>query len=345
MKYGLRPENILERIGLWFNLGPFPIAETFFGMTTSRVMMAGASQGLFTALASRSQTAEELADLLGLKPAGVSHLLGCLCALGHVVQRDGLYSLSPRARPWLDPESRSYIGDYFAFNYDQWEWWSRLEHVIHTGENRGMYAYPSGDPRWRNYIRATFQLARINAPEVARKIRIAGRPRRLLDLGGGHGYYSAELCRRYPELEATVLDLGDGCRWGREIMAETGMQHRVRHLEGDFLEAKLEGPYDCALAFQIIHPLTVDQNLDLLRRTYDALRPGGVIALLDYFQTGKQALDFKALLHLHFHITSGATYSELDLRNWLTETGFTRVRRLRLMRQPVQLLIVAQKPA
>ena len=28
---------------------------------------------------------------------------------------------------------------------------------------------------------------------------------KLLDIGGGHGWYSAELCRRYPRLTATVL--------------------------------------------------------------------------------------------------------------------------------------------
>lgn len=343
MKYGLRAQNILEQIGFWFNLGPFPVAETFFGMTTARVMMAATSLGLFAELAAAPRRSDELASSLKLEPEGVRHLLGCLCALGHVVHRAGRFSLSRRARMWLDPASPRYMGDYFAFNYDQWEWWSRLEHVLQTGEKRGMYAYPPGDSRWRNYVRATYQLARVNAPEVAAKLRLPGKPRRLLDIGGGHGWYSAQLCLRHPGLQATVLDLGDGCVWGREIVVEAGMEQSVSHVDGDFLTSDLGGPYDCVLAFQIIHPLTVEQNMNLLNRVYAALAPGGTLAVLDYFDKGGHTRDFKSLLHLHFHITSGATYTEKDLLSWLREAGFEQVRKARLLRQPVQTLMIARK--
>ena len=47
------------------------------------------------------------------------------------------------------------------------------------------------------------------------------------------------------------------------------------------MSADLGGPHDGALCFNIVHHLTPEQNVALLRRMHDALSPGGTVAVLD----------------------------------------------------------------
>lgn len=343
MRPGLRPEGLLEHLALWGNLGPLPVAEAMFGMATSRVLMAGVRLGLFEELVAGPKSAEGIAGRRGLDVQGTQHLLDCLTALGHVERSEQTYRLNRRARRWLDPASPTYIGAFLEFNYDQWDWWGHLEEVVTSGVGADIHAYAPDDPRWERYITAMFQLARLSAPEVARNLRLPAEPKRLLDLAGGHGWFAAELCRRYPHLQATVLDLAGSVAVGRQIMAENGMAERVRHVVGDMMIDDLGEGLDGVLCFQIIHHLTPDQNVALLSRVHAALRSGGVLAVLDYFTPPDgRRLDSAAFLGLHFFLTStAATYSVADLQGWLREAGFHSIFKVPLRRLPVQTLFQA----
>jgi 2-polyprenyl-3-methyl-5-hydroxy-6-metoxy-1,4-benzoquinol methylase len=353
MQPTLRPDGVIEHLALWLNLGPTPVAEAMFGMATSRVIMAGVRLGVYAALAEKPATAQGVAGVCNIHSDGARHLLECLSSLSHVIRsvrqlpdegESVFYALSDRARRWLDPKSETYIGAFLEFNYDQWEWWSHLEEVVTTGQGFEIHEAEKEDPRWRRYIEAMFQLARLSAPEVARKLALPSAPQSLLDLGGGHGWFSAELCRRHPTLQATVLDLSGSVEIGRGIIQREGMGGRVEHCEGDFLKDDLGGPYDGVLCFQIIHHLTPEQNITLFRKVRNALKPGGILAVLDYFTPpAPNKPDAAAFLGMHFYLTSSAaTYTARDLKAWARDSGFASVRKIGLRRIPIQELYACQ---
>jgi SAM-dependent methyltransferase len=345
MKPTLKPEGIIEHIALWGNLGPLPVAEAMFGMIICRVIMAGVRLGIYEELSVGSATAREIASRKGLNAQGAEHLLDCLCAAGHLVRKSDRYAITARAKKWLAPASPTYIGAFLEFNYDQWEWWSNLENVVKTGEGFEIHGFGAEDPRWERYITAMHQLARLSAPEVAQKLRLPPNPKKLVDLAGAHGWFAAELCKRHPDLQATVLDLPGSVKIGKRIIAEARLSERVRHFEGDILKDELDGPFDGALAFQIIHHLTPEQNVALFRKVHAALNPGGVLAILDYFAPPPgHKPDTASFLGLHFFLTSSAaTYSVEQLKAWLKEAGFSAVRKIRLQRLPIQVLYEAKK--
>jgi len=343
MRFRIQPSDWVEFLALWLNRAPVPVAEAMFGMGVARVVMAGVRLGIYAELARGPATAEALAERLGLDPRGTVHLLACLTTLGHLRRRGDRYELRGRLRRWLDPASPTYVGTFLDFNEDQWAWWSRLEEAVRTGRGFDIHGAPPEDPFWRRYVTAMYELARLAAPEVARRLRLPRRPRRLLDLGGGHGWYAAELCRRHPTLQATVLDLPGSVRIGRAIIERAGMSGRVTFVEGDFLRDDLGGPYDGVLCFQVIHHLTPAQNVELFRRVRRVLVPGGTLAVLDYFASPRLRRPDAAFLGLHFYLTSAAsTYTEADLRAWLRDAGWDRVHRRRLRRIPVQTLYEAR---
>ena len=318
-----------------------------FGMPMARVTIAGQRLGVFARLAQGRATAQQLAADLDLAPDGTMLLLDSLVALEHVDKRGGAYSLSKSGRKWLDPASRDYVGTYIEHCFDYWSWWDRLEGIVRTGEGIEIHDFAADDPHWNTYIRGQFELARISSPEVAKALRLPSQPKSLLDVAGGHGWYSAELCRRHPTLRATVLDLPGSAAVGRRIIAEQGMSDRVEHAEGDLMTAPLGGPHDGALVFNIVHHLSAEDNIALLRRLHGAVNEGGTVAVLDlWLPEGDARPDAAALLGLFFYLTSGAaTYAERDVRGWLQEAGFERIRRVGIRRLPGQALFEARKPA
>jgi SAM-dependent methyltransferase len=323
MTVEIREDNLPEQLALRQTLSLQPVMELLWGMGTSRVLIAAARLGVLTELAKGPATQEELVTRCGLasEPAGL--LLNTLTGLGYLRLADGHYDFSDDSRKWLDPTSPISVTGFIDHGGDLWDWWSELEDVVRTGRQFDSHGDARGDSYWRRYITGQFELARLSAADVAGKLPIPAGARSLLDVAGGHGWHSAELCRLHPGLQATVLDLPGSAAIGREIIAAAGMSDRVTHLDGDALTADLGGPHDVVICYNLVHHLTEAQASGLMKRLHDALRPGGLLAVLDMF-SGSPEQDMKnAQMGLLFYLTSGGgTYGVTDLSRWLREAGF-----------------------
>ncbi|MGH3245800.1 MAG: methyltransferase, partial [Trebonia sp.] len=265
MRLALRGANPAEWLALRSGLVPTAAAEAWGGMATAGVLVAAVRTGITARLAKGQATADEVAAELGLDPLPTRLLLDCLRSAGHVTERAGRYGLSRNARRWLDPASPLSVAGYVAGTADYWAWWQGLEEAARTGTSSGSHDAAPDDPYWRRYITGQLELARLSAAEVARKLPLPGRPRALLDIGGGHGSYSASLCRRHPGLTATVLDLPGSAAVGREVIAAAGLADRVLFRDGDATTADLGDGYDAVLCFNLVHHLAPEQAAGLLR--------------------------------------------------------------------------------
>jgi hypothetical protein len=255
MRLSLNGGNPAERLALRSGLVPEAAAEAWGGMALSGVLIAAVRTGLTERLAGPPATVAELAADLSLDPLPTQLLLDCLRSAGHVTGRGGRYQLSRSGRRWLDPAARLSVGQFVSATGDYWTWLAGLDEVTRGQPTAGHHDAPPGDPYWRRYITGQLELARLSAPEVARRLRVPAAARAVLDIGGGHGWYSAELCRRYPGLTATVLDLPGSAAIGREIIAEAGLSDRVRYQDGDAAVADLGTGHDLVLCFNLVHHL------------------------------------------------------------------------------------------
>lgn len=346
MRLSLRSANPAEWLALRFGAVPVAAAEAWGGMALSGTVIAAVRTGMTARLARQPSTAAELADCLNLDPLPTRLLLDCLRSAGHVTCRGGRYRLSRSARRWLAPESELSVARFIEGTGDYWAWWSGLDKVIRQGQPVEHHAAPPGDPYWRRYIVGQYELARLSAAEVARKLPLGRNPRTVLDIGGGHGWYSAQLCRRYPRLTATVLDLPGSAAVGREIIAAAGLSGRVTHRDGDATADELGSGYDAVLCFNLVHHLAPEQIVGLFRRAREALVPGGVLAVMDAFaEPGRRASAAANTLGLFVYLSSGSQiHTPERLRGWLSEAGFGAPRRIRVLRIPGQAVYVAAKP-
>ena len=336
MRLGLRAGNVLEWVALRAGLVPTPAAEAWGGMALSGVLGAATRLGVTDRLAAGPAGVDELAAELGLHPTPLRLMLDCLRSTGYVTLRSGRYRLARSARRWLDPASDLSVARFVAGTGDYWSWWAALPEITRTGTPSGHHDAPPDDPYWRRYITGQLELARLSAGEVAARLAVPAGARSVLDVGGGHGWYSVQLCRRHPRLHSLVVDLPGSARIGREIVAGAGMAERVTYREGDALTAEFDGPHDLVLCFNLVHHLTEDQVIELLQRIRAALAPTGRLAILDGFADpdgrGSAAGHF---LGLFTYLSSGSrAYAPDQLRAWLARTGFDQPRRVAVRRIP-----------
>jgi 2-polyprenyl-3-methyl-5-hydroxy-6-metoxy-1,4-benzoquinol methylase len=345
VRLALRGANPAEWLALRAGIVPTAAAEAWGGMALSAVVITAVRTGITARLAQQPSSAADLAADLGLDPVPTRLLLDCLRSGGHVRFRRGRYRLSRASRRWLDPQSPLSVAHYVAGTADYWSWWSELDEVTRHGQPAGHHDAAPDDPYWRRYIEGQLELARLSAGEVARKVRLPDGSRTVLDIGGGHGWYSAQLCRRHPGLTATVFDLPGSAAIGREIIAKAGLADRVRHRDGDATTDDLGSGYDAVLCFNLLHHLTAEQTVELFGRIYGALAPGGTLAVMDAFaEPGHRASAAANVLGLFVYLSSGSQVNTpAQLYGWLHDAGFGEPRRIPILRIPGQAMYVVGK--
>ncbi len=337
MRVGARPQTALEALALGAGQAPTPLFEAFVGHVAARAIMSATTLGVFGALDERADDPAGLAARLGLDPLGAATLLTALHTMGYLDAEDGRYRPSATTRRWLladrDGTLEPYLG---AFNEDMWAWMGGLDDALRPGAPAGLHAMAADDPRWERYMRGLFALARHAGRDVAWAVG-AERPRRLLDLAGGHGGFAIALCERHPDLRATVVDLEPAVAVGRRLVAERGFADRVDFQAGDMFSADLGTGADVAFLGQIVHHLDPGDAVRLLRRARAALAPGGLCAVYEQEAPppGERGDQLGVLVGLLFFVTSRArTYTAAEIGGFLGEAGFRDIRFRRPRRLP-----------
>jgi SAM-dependent methyltransferase len=313
MKIGVLPESFLEWLALRLGLAPVPLVETHAAMLLARTIMAGAELGIFEALQTGPMTADEVAGACRAAPGPTGLLMDALAACGYLLRRGQRFVLAPQSRKWLLADAPQSVRDKLLLQVIEWRWLEELETFVRSG--RPLEFHTDLPPEALNlYHRGMRALAQLAGDEVARRTPVPVGARLMLDLGGSHGHYAAEICRRHPGLKAEVLDLPDAIDAAAPILAREGLGERVVHRAGDAAQADLgRERYDLVLMSNLAHHLDAGQNLALAHRVARALRPGGVFVIQELAQRGPaaRASQVGALLSLYF-----ALQSRPDVRTW-----------------------------
>lgn len=338
-KVGVSPSNPLERIIGALTNGPTPFLDTWLPLLQTRAILAATQLGIFDALEPRPQTAVDIASRCGTDERATATLLDALVSLGYLRVREMHYSLTPVTRKWLLKDSPKSLRDIVLHRFLDWEYLTHLEDFIRTGRAMEIHATMTPE-RWGVYQRGMRAIAGIAADEMARKVPVPAGARDMLDIGGSHGFYSVVICRRHPDLRATVLDLPEALKHAAPLLAKEGMGDRVVLRAGNSLTDDLgTDAYDLVLLAQVAHHFTASQNRDLARKIARALRPGGYYVIHEAIsprRTKKGGLGpFISLFDLYFALTSqSGSWSFEEMADWQRAAGLDP-------RKPIRSLIPA----
>lgn len=326
---------------------PDPFYDTFVLPLAARAVMAAIGLGIFDSLAEEPADAASLAERLELDPLGVDALFTALVSLGYLEREDGRARLAPDVAPLVvrgSPDSiATFAGD---FGVHHWDAVGLLERVLRRGEHAAWHDRGPEDPLWAAYIQGLFELSAAEQDQNAAFVDVED-PRRMVDVAGGHGSFAMAMCWRHPGLHATVLDLPGSARIGQRIVEREGYADRVSFREGDAFEDELGEDVDVVSAFNLMHHLSPERVIELMRRARAALRPGGrlVIGETERPEPGSDVSQVGALTGLAFYVESHArTYALAEYRAWLSEAGFDRAEVHRNDASRWRVVIVASVP-
>ena len=347
MKIGLKAENPLEALALALGLVPTPLGETLPTLLLTRSLMAAARSGIFAFLADGERTAPEIAAGCGTHPRATRALLDSLTSSGYLLFERERYALAPVARKWLVPDSPVSLHDSLLYRYLEWDWIARMDEFLRDGEPLRIHQEMTCD-QWALYQRGMLSFARLSAEELARRAPVPRGAREMLDLGGSHGFHSVALCRRHPNLRSTVFDLPAAVEHAAPLLAEQGMGERVVHRAGDALSEDFGmDRYDFILLSQLLHHFDAPVGRELVARLARALRPGGVLAILELMRRGPsgEGGQLGGLLDLYFAMTSeSGTWTLEELAGWQRGAGLVQKKPIRFQTVPGLAIQAAVRP-
>jgi (2Fe-2S) ferredoxin/2-polyprenyl-3-methyl-5-hydroxy-6-metoxy-1,4-benzoquinol methylase len=307
---------------------PEDLQQAVRGFQVSRVLLTAIELDVFTAVAQGGR-ADEVAAKLVTDRRATEMLLDALVALEVLEKGHGTYRNTPLSARYLVAGSLDDARGALMHSAHLWPRWSTLTDCVRQGTSVTHREQVDRGDEWTTaFIAAMHRNAAARSAAVVRATGLDG-ARRMLDVGGGSGAYSIAFTRASQDLCAEVLDLPTVLPIAQRHIAEAGLSDRITTRAGDLRSDDLGSGYDLILLSAICHMLGPEPNLNLLRRCFAALSPGGRVVIQDFILAPDRTSPRSgALFALNMLVGTpeGSCYTSEEYESWLRQVGFADVR-------------------
>ncbi len=319
------------------------------GYQDAVILLAANHLGVFARLAHGPRSAVELAAELDLDARALELVLLALAAAGVVERRDdGSFRLPSEMAAFLDPAGAQTMASILDHHQHLLDRWARLADVVRTG--RPAATEDRGGEELRAFICGMKDISRRSSVEVAQALPELGQCRSVLDLGGGPGTAAITFCRQWPRMTAIVFDLPEVTAIAQAEIAAAGLSDRVMIKAGDFHTDDFlrpgEASYEAVYISNIIHSLDLGETRALLTKAVDALAPGGLLVVKEFFLDDSRTSPAQAArfaVNMLVGTPGGKSYTWTETETMLRDLEVGDFKRL-----PVAAasgLLVGKKPA
>jgi hypothetical protein len=310
------------------------------------VLAAAADLDLFGALAPAPLTAAALAHKLQCDLRGLIILLDALVALRLLEKSSSNYALPAGLKAFLTSDGAQSILAMAQHQGHCLRNWAQLGRVVKSGRPAQCMPGVRGEAGDQEaFIGAMHNISAPNADQVIRAVQPL-QFRRLLDIGGASGTWTIAFLRACPSAQATIFDLPHVLPMARRRLAAAGFDQRVKLVAGDFMADALPPGADLAWVSAIVHQNSRAQNRALFTAVFQALTPGGRIAIRDILMEEDRTRPVAgALFAVNMLVATegGGTFTFGELREDLMAAGFAGVAQAR-QDDAMNAVVVASKP-
>jgi hypothetical protein len=315
------------------------ILQVGSGFYLSKILLTAVEFGVFSLLAQRSMTGEELGAALNLHPRGIWDFFDALVALGFL-ERDGngreaRYRNTDATGHHLDKNKPTYIGGLLEmWNDRSYKFWGDLGIALKTGQpqneakhnQKPMFEVLYADPSLlEQFLNSMEIISRGNFEAFADKFDFS-RYNTLCDAGGASALLSRCVAKRHSHLQCITFDLPQVAPVARKAIEKDALSDRIQVSAGDFFKDGLPKA-DVITMGMILHNWNLEKKLQLIKMAYDALPEGGAfIAIESFIDDARRENVFGLINSLQMLIDFGDAFdfTGADFSGWCKDAGFKR---------------------
>ena len=313
---------------------PQRIQQMAWGYGPPLIIEAALRNGVFDALDGGTKSVEEVAAITGASPRGLRIVMNALAGL-ELLSKDasGRYSLTSESEAFLVSSRPSYLGGLIRHTSTQLvPKWLQLNDILRNGRPaRSVNDEGEGATFFHAFVEDIFPMSYPSAQALADTLDIASAPGpvRVLDLAAGSGVWSIALAQRSPHVTVTAVDWPGVLDVTLKVASRFGLEERYTFVPGDLDSADFGHGHNIATLGHILHSEGEAASRALLKKTYEALAPGGTIAIAEFLvEEGRNGPPVALIFAVNMLVNTdeGDTFSFPEIQGWLEEAGFVDVR-------------------
>ena len=274
-----------------------------------------------------------LARLAGGDPESLERMLNALADLELIHWADGCWYNRAVTRRYLLRAGPGYMGDFLSYRRYLMPRWAELRSRVTGAGHPPAGVSVDDDYEHRNfcYVRATDQLVRRKAEEIAPMLAPVAWRGPVLDIGGGAGSLARRLLSDRPRDFGIVMDLPEVVAAARQLYRQAQNGQRVWWLGGDF---RFPAPFKPARKFGLIvlsnflHAYGPETARQLLARAVHLLAPDGHLLIHDYFPDLPNTDSARGGLHdlnMMLNTFDGVCHRVETVTAWLKGSGLSAI--------------------
>ncbi|GAA3582915.1 methyltransferase [Amycolatopsis ultiminotia] len=292
----------------------------------AKALLTAVELDLFGLLHEGPADEETIRTKLDLHGRGLRDFLTLLVQLGLLSEQDGRYANAEGADKYLVRSVPTFIGGFLLrSNRNLYPAWGRLSEALRTGQQQSgseFLTMVQSPQVLRQFVGMMDALTQQLAPKLAEAIDWS-RYASVLDVGGCRGNLVGQLVKAHPQLHGKVLDLPAMQQVFTEHMESMGLGAAVSFHPGSFFEVPLPEA-DVVILGHVLHDWDESQREFLVRKAYDAVRPGGVLLVYDRMLAEGPALIENLVISLDMLLVTdgGSEYPAEEIHRHAAAAGF-----------------------
>jgi len=146
-------------------------------------------------------------------------------------------------------------------------------------------------------------------------------------VAASHGLFGISIAQENPNAQVYGVDWAAVLEVAKENAAKAGVADRYSTIAGSVFNVEVGGEYDVVLMTNFMHHFNPETNEALLRKMHAALKPGGVVATLEFVPNEDRispptAASFSMMMLATTEHGDAYTFSEFE--RMFRNAGFSR---------------------
>lgn len=332
-------------------ISPERLMQFTFGFAPPLMIETAIRYGIFDILDKGAKTLDILCAETSTSVRGLRTVLNALVGLDVLTKDEaGRYALTEESATFLVSGKPTYHGAFFLLTREPMlSSWGKLHDVVKSGRpTHHINREQEGTSFFLRFVEDIFPIHYAGAQALARALAVplAPVPISVLDVAAGSGVWSVALAQQSSQIHVTAVDWPGVIPVTRKVAARHGLTNRYTFVAGDLHAADFGQGHMIATLGHILHSEGEERSRRLLKKTFEALTPGGTIAIAEILVDAERQAAIPALIfavNMLVNSDEGDTFSFDEICGWLRHTGFERVRTVEAPGL-APLLILATKP-